>query len=778
MRGIKKGSSITKGIKRAAITAFTLLTAVYMSACSGGGGGGTDFTLDQGTAVVSKGVIEKFGSIFVNGVEFKTANANLNLPDDPTLSTKLGAENEVQGKLKVGMVVTVKGTLNADGITFTAQQVEFRDNMEAKIGAKDDVNKTLTINGVTIVTDDATKILGLDDSVISFANIPATAKLEVSGLPDDKGGLRATFIRVKHNNPQGEFEQEIKGFIVAINGTTSFDIGMAKGVKSITVPGNATALLPTAKVGDFVELKLNAAGALTKVELEDELHAAENEKVSIEGFVASGTADDFVLNGQRVQTNAQTVFLDGVKANLVVGRKLEAEGPIVNGILIATKVTFKVVNSRLSTGEIEKFGSLFVNGVEFRTLGAKLHLRDSKTDKVLQTETEIQDLLKPGMVVSVKGGIDDNGLTGIAQEIEFRDALEGKIDSIDDVNKTITVMGQIVRVEDNVTRLNDDNAKIFSTAGLVVGNFVEVSAFPDDNGGLRATRVAKKAEGELEVKGFVASIGTGSFGLSPTPGGTATVTVTGSLPVGAIVGSFVEVKANAAPANGAVTATAVQLEDRLAGGEKVEAEGIITSGTVDSFTINGQKVVTNTSTLFEGGLKVDFAVGVKVEAEGPLDANGAIVAVKVMFRSNIKIEANASGVSASGLTVLGKQVAINQFTRVDIGLVEGSHVEVRAYLDRNGKLVASRIVVKNANTRTFLQGQVTLTGGAMTILGTAITINASTQFRISTDAPVDQVVNSTAFLAQVKSGVTVVKVRWATADTTLAVEQAEIQLGK
>lgn len=760
-----------RGIKKALLAAFTLLTAAAMSACGGGEGGGS-----TATPGVTKGVITGFGSVFVNGIEFKTAGSKLRLPDDNPSPSDLTTETEIQSKLKIGMVVTVKGSF--DDKNGTATEIEFRDNLEAKIGSKDDVSKTLTINGVTIVTDDATKIHGADDSVITFANIPLTAKLEVSGLPDDKGGLRATFIKVKDNNPQGEFEQEIKGFIVAINGTTSFDLGMAKGIKAITVPGNIAASLPTAAIGSFVEVKLNAAGVLSKVELEDELHAAENEKTAIEGLVASGTADDFILNGQRVQTNAQTVFLDGVKANLVPGRKLEAEGPIVGGVLIAVKISFKVVNSKLSTGEIEKFGSLFVNGVEFKTLGAKLRLRDSNTDKVLQTETEIQTHLKPGMIVTVKGGIDDNGTTGIAQEIEFRDSLEGKIDSIDDVNKTITVMGQTVRIEDNVTRLNDDNAKVFSTAGFAVGNFVEVSAFTDDKGGLRATRVAKKAEGELEVKGVVTSIGSGTFGLS-LPGGTSILTVTGTLPAGAVVGSLVEVKSSVSPANGTVTATAVQLEDRLAGAEKVEVEGIITSGAdFSSFVVNGQKVVTDASTLFEGGLKADFAIGIKVEAEGPLDANGAIVAVKVMFRSNIKIEADASAVSATGLTVLGKQVAINQFTRIDNGLIEGSHVEVRAYLDRNGNLVASRIVVKNANPKTFLQGPVILTGDVATILGTVITTGPSTQFRISTDAPVDQVVNSTVFAAQLKSGVTVVKVRWATADTTLAIEQAEIQLGK
>jgi hypothetical protein len=428
-------------------------------------------------------------------------------------------------------------------------------------------------------------------------------------------------------------------------------------------------------------------------------------------------------------------------------------------------------------------GSVFVNGIEFSTGGAAVMI-----DGVPGTE----DKLKEGMIVKVRGTIDDATRTGTATLVEARKALEGTISGVDNVNKTITVMGQTVRIEDNVTRLNDDNAqKVFADAAFAVGDRVEVHGFADDLGGLRASRVARKAQGEFEMKGFVASVGSGTFGLSLTRGGAAVVTVTGSLPTGAVVGSSVEVKAGAAPANGAVTATTVQLEDAIgAVGEKVEAEGIVTSGdlvTGNSFVIGGQKVVIDANTLFEGGLKADFAVGVKVGAQGPLDASGAIAAVKVSFRSTIKIEADASAVTASGLTVLGKPVAINQLTRIDNGPVaNGNHVEVRASLDRNGNLVASRVIVRSAApdaTIAFLQGPVTAADAAaatgnLTILGIPVT-TAGAQFRISTDQPASQATAPADFFAQVKTNVTVVKVRWRPfTATTAAVDQAEIQLGK
>jgi hypothetical protein len=434
-----------------------------------------------------------------------------------------------------------------------------------------------------------------------------------------------------------------------------------------------------------------------------------------------------------------------------------------------------ILAGAVSQGVLTAKGSVFVNGIEFSTAGATV-----KVNGVTATEAD----LKVGMVVTVHGTSDDVTRKGTATQVEARDALEGTIQSLDAANKTITVMGQTVRIEDNVTRLNDDDAvKVFTAANFQVGNFVNVNAFPDDQGGLRATRVAKTAPGEFSAKGFVVSIGTGSFGLGLTPGGTATATVTGTLPTGAVVGSFVEVKAAAAPAGSTITATSVTLEDKLgAAGEKAEVEGIATSGDVNSFVLNGKQVVTSTTTIFEAGLRSDFAVGSRVAAEGPLDANGTIAATKVTFRSNIKIEADLTAFTAgSSLTLLGgKTVTINQFTRTDGTPAVGSHVEVRAMPDRDGNLIATRIVVKNADTRAFLQGPVTAvnaTAGTMTILGVSITTTGA-GFRISTDQPTTQVTAAATFFAQVSPNVTVVKVRWRPfTSPTLPVDEAEIEQG-
>jgi len=430
----------------------------------------------------------------------------------------------------------------------------------------------------------------------------------------------------------------------------------------------------------------------------------------------------------------------------------------------------------VSQGVITAKGSVFVNGIEFSTSGATITIDDNP-----HPESD----LKVGMVVKVRGTSDDSTRTGTATQVEARDILEGRISIVDNTNKTITVMDQTVRIEDNVTRLNDDDLqKVFAQANFQVGDIVEVHGFADDQGGVRATRVLTKLSGEFESKGFVTTLGATSFNLALTPGGATVLTVTftlGQLPAGTAIGSFVEVKSTAAPVAGNVTASLIHLEDTIgSAGEEVEVEGIVSSGTLTSFVVNGQTVVTSASTLFEGGLSSDFAVGVKLEAEGPLNSSGAIAATKISFESNIKIEADASAVSATSLTVLGKTVAINQFTRIDNPIANADHVEVRAILDRNNSLIATRIIKQSASNKAFLQGPVTAangTLGTLTILGDAIVSDGSTQWRVSstsTDLPVLQA----AFFAQIHTNVTVVKVRWDSfSSVLLAIKEAEIEIG-
>src|SRR5690242_1259650 len=79
---------------------FCVLTVL---SCSGGGGGGTG--APTATSSVSAGAITGFGSVKLNGKEYQTPNTSFVVDGQP------GSQND----LKVGMVVTVNGSLSSTG---------------------------------------------------------------------------------------------------------------------------------------------------------------------------------------------------------------------------------------------------------------------------------------------------------------------------------------------------------------------------------------------------------------------------------------------------------------------------------------------------------------------------------------------------------------------------------------------------------------------------------------------------------------------------------------
>lgn len=438
-----------------------------------------------------------------------------------------------------------------------------------------------------------------------------------------------------------------------------------------------------------------------------------------------------------------------------------------------------------STGAIQQFGSIFVNGVKYSTQGATLHLRDDNSSRVLQTEAEIQGLLKQGMVVTVKGTVDDNGSTGTAREIEFRHQMEARVD--DKGTDFIVAMGQTIVVEDSVKG---------ALAGVAVGDKVGISAIPDDKGGLRATFLEKKSDNlaEFEAKGYVSNLSGNTFTLLLSRNATTGISVTiGSgvtVPAGVANGSFVEVRT--LTVGGVITATSVELEDELKAGEneKVEFEGFVSSGTVSDFFVNGQEVTTSASTVFVGGLPADFAVGTKVEVEGRL-VNGVLVATKVVFKENVRIDAAVEAVGTGELTLLGKKVIIGSATDLRglsgapltaSGLGVGQELQVRGILAANGTdIVATRIDLKAVTVdpedfRPFLRGPVSAkdaAAGTLSIAGVAVSTGAGTEFRGLNDAAL----SAAQFFDAVTLNTTVVKVDWQApfTSTGTAVRSAELE---
>lgn len=308
-----------------------LLAGLSLSGCGNSGdntgsGGGT--TSGTGTQGVSVGVITGFGSVFVNGVEFRTTGAGILIDDNP------GQESD----LRIGMKVRVTGSFDPGSSSGIASRIEFNDDLEGPVASIDVLNQRLVVLGQTVVVDAQT----IFDNVTDLAGLAPGEVVEVSGFRDDAGAIRAS--RIERRTQQAA-EFELKGTLASlIVAQQRFSIGAqtvsytSAQFRDLSPGGLAN--------GQVVEVKgtLDGSGVLiaSQVSLEDGVLAAEGQRLEVEGIVNTvSSGNRFTVNGQVVQTGSATIFEQGSAADIVAGLKVEAEGTLSNGVLVASKVAIQ-----------------------------------------------------------------------------------------------------------------------------------------------------------------------------------------------------------------------------------------------------------------------------------------------------------------------------------------------------------------------------------------------------------------------------------------------------
>ena len=141
-------------------------------------------------------------------------------------------------------------------------------------------------------------------------------------------------------------------------------------------------------------------------------------------------------------------------------------------------------------------GSVIVNGVHFTVPAGTPITVDDSSD---QPESELED----GMVVTLRGTVNSDGVTGTAEKVESEDELQGQVESVFPAADPayLVVLSQNVYVDDLTYYGN-----IGDLSGLVDGDYVEVHGQRDANGNIWATRVEKlSGSPEIELKGVVSN---------------------------------------------------------------------------------------------------------------------------------------------------------------------------------------------------------------------------------------------------------------------------------
>ncbi len=315
-----------------------LVTGVIALTGCGGGGGGTNVAGIGGTGRTISGTITGFGSIFVNQVEYDIDNASFSIKEDnsPGLS---------QADLRIGMVVTLTG--NDDGTVGVASQVvydnEIKGPVSGLVSSPDGTTKSFTVFGVAVVADVANTTF---DTGFDFTTLANDDIIEASGLFDSSSTLIATYIEKTDDLDPGNNEVEIKGTPDRDAGIGEFFI--LNGVKVNIVAGTDLSDIPDNRVTatQFIEVKgILVSDSPVEIDalsigLEDEGIGSVDGEVSIEGFISEFVDNsNFKVSGQQVNATGATFVPAGLTLNNDL--RVEVEGTVVNGTLIADKVTLE-----------------------------------------------------------------------------------------------------------------------------------------------------------------------------------------------------------------------------------------------------------------------------------------------------------------------------------------------------------------------------------------------------------------------------------------------------
>lgn len=460
-----------------------------LGACGGSSGSGDDNQPPIGpgpTDLTAAGKITGFGSIYVNGVEFETDTASYEV-DDQTGSG--------DSSLSVGMFVKVKGTVNADGISGTADSVYYDDEIEGPVAnlvtdPADTSVKMFTIFDVAIVIGSDTVFESEDGSAFGFDTILNGDNVEASGVYHGDT-LHASYLELQEASDD---DYEVKGTITELIAADQFTLTLGNG-STLNVLLAAGAEIPSG--GISVDLYVEVEGTIpdpagapndmlaTKVEVEDSDYFDESDdEVEIKGPLSLNLEDgSWTINGTLIVFSGSTTYdpselEDAIADGSADGRIVEVEGNYVDGALHADEVEdeeddieIKAVvdfvdpidakNGTITvafpgtTGGKDGMGRLDVI-----VTGATFYLDDDATSQFdLAT-------LPLGTVVEFDARYDDAGNI-VASTLEIEDSmeseLEGIVDAIDDT--MITILTIVFAIDVNTA---------FPNGAPVAGNYASV----------------------------------------------------------------------------------------------------------------------------------------------------------------------------------------------------------------------------------------------------------------------------------------------------------------
>lgn len=417
----------------------------------------------------------------------------------------------------------------------------------------------------------------------------------------------------------------------------------------------------------------------------------------------------------------------------------------------------------VTIGPITGFGSVVAHGVRYDT---------SSTMVLVNGQPGSLSDLRVGMMVSIRGTVDDDTGAASAREIRFAADIVGPVTSVNRDNGTFVMLGRTI-VVDELTVADGD-----SLDALAAGHVVQVSGQYRSQERIQATHVRRianeyQAGMQMQIRGEISDLDVGN--LRFRIGGQFCDYSGAALELGGANlenGLFVEVTSAVPVAGGDMILDRVQARDRDRDRDQLcdsdcefEVEGYITTFvSATEFEVDGQPVTTTGSTVYVNGTVDTLALDVRVAVDGTVDVDGVLIADRIVFRlqSLVEIDADIEAIDtvAGSVTVLGIDVQTDDMTMfrdhsaievIDFGLddlVVGDRAEIRACIDGD-TVLATRLERDDPDDGVSLMAPVdSIDRPSITLLGVVSTSDQDTVFQNT----VKEIIDADAFFGLVEPG--------------------------
>ena len=316
-----KNRLVSSVILAIAVMALPLILSCGSSSddtVASGGIGGTGATA---------GLVSDYGSIFVNGVEFDTSDADIVLEGEWVGS----GDQAARSHLPIGQTVVVQGDL-LNEMTGTAIQVDAYHRVQGpitQIEIIDSNTRQLAILGQTIFVDQETAISGT-----TMGDLTSDMVLRVSGVVDGSGAIHAGLIAVQPADSQ----ISLKGTLQHLDlQEQTFMINDQLVDYSQSQPAPDVSALEDQSVSVKGELDNTTLMAQSVSRFDTETFESLNE-FSIDGFLQGPIAfNRWQLRPYQVELDPAALFEGVLAEDLTEGIRVQLHGRLRNRILLVNR---------------------------------------------------------------------------------------------------------------------------------------------------------------------------------------------------------------------------------------------------------------------------------------------------------------------------------------------------------------------------------------------------------------------------------------------------------